>query len=103
MKKVIPIVTIILSIVALAVAGLGLLFSCNVLINPSGLGDAFLILFAIAFTIPALIVSAINTCVSFIFVKSKACLVAGIISAVALIMSAVALILLRVDGYSLIQ
>ncbi|MBE5730350.1 MAG: hypothetical protein E7350_00165 [Clostridiales bacterium] len=95
MKKVIPIITIILSIVALVAAGFALFFSCNALIVANGLGVAFLVMYAVVFTVPAFALSAINTCLSFVFSKSKGCRIAGIISAIALIISIVSFVLIK--------
>lgn len=95
MKNVLPVITIILSIVALIAAALGLFFSYSAYIAAEGLGVAFLVIYAIVFIAPAFAVSAVNTCLSFVFSKSKACRIAGILSVIALIMSIVAFVLVR--------
>lgn len=90
MNKVIPIASIILSVLALIISVCGIIFAAVTELLPL-LGAFAIVTVVIGFTL-----SAINIGFCFIFVKSKLCLAAGIISLISLAVNIASFVILIV-------
>lgn len=93
MNKVLPILNLVLSVFVAGVTVIGLYLTVSSMFQ-TDVASAVAKLFSIIFVMSGFIGSAISSVLGFIFSKSKICLVAAIISAVALVANIVALIIL---------